>query len=169
MSDSQDPEELAKDEASTVEPVDDRKPGFWTGYMKLQEGLRARSKRLLGLTWGLVMQDRRLLVFPTISAISALGFGVLVFALTPDHGVSSSGNSHAYLLPMIIASAPVTFVTISCGVATASMVNDLLDGNDPSPRRALSLLRRRLGTISQGDARLVKAAWSQHAQLRFNL
>jgi mRNA interferase MazF len=31
------------------------------------------------------------------------------------------------------------------------------------------LLPRRLGTLSQGDARLVKAAWSQHAQLRFNL
>ena len=31
------------------------------------------------------------------------------------------------------------------------------------------LLRRRLGTISQRDARLVKSAWSQHAQLRFNL
>jgi mRNA interferase MazF len=30
------------------------------------------------------------------------------------------------------------------------------------------LLRRRLGTISQADARVVKAAWSQHAQLRFN-
>jgi hypothetical protein len=24
-------------------------------------------------------------------------------------------------------------------------------------------------TISKGDARLVEAAWSQHAQLRFNL
>jgi mRNA interferase MazF len=31
------------------------------------------------------------------------------------------------------------------------------------------LLRRRLWTIFEGDARLVKAAWSQHAQLRFNL
>ena len=29
------------------------------------------------------------------------------------------------------------------------------------------LLRRRLGRISQPDARLVKAAWSQHVQLRF--
>jgi len=29
------------------------------------------------------------------------------------------------------------------------------------------LLRRRLGTISQGDAARVKAAWSQHVQLRF--
>ncbi len=31
------------------------------------------------------------------------------------------------------------------------------------------LLRRRLGTLSLVDARLVKAAWSQHAQLRFDL
>jgi mRNA interferase MazF len=31
------------------------------------------------------------------------------------------------------------------------------------------LLRRRMRTISQGDARLVEAAWSQRAQLRFNL
>ena len=35
---------------------------------------------------------------------------------------------------------------------------------------ALNLILRPLsGTISQGDARLVEAAWSQHAQLRFNL
>jgi mRNA interferase MazF len=30
------------------------------------------------------------------------------------------------------------------------------------------LLRRRLGTISPGDAAQVKAAWSQHVQLRFS-
>ena len=31
------------------------------------------------------------------------------------------------------------------------------------------LLRRRLGILSQGDARIVEAAWSRHAQLRFNV
>jgi len=30
-----------------------------------------------------------------------------------------------------------------------------------------ALLRRRLGTISQADGSRVKAAWSQHVQLRF--
>jgi len=30
-----------------------------------------------------------------------------------------------------------------------------------------ALLRRRLGTISRGDGSRVKAAWSQHVQLRF--
>ena len=30
-----------------------------------------------------------------------------------------------------------------------------------------ALLRRRLGTISRGDAILVKAAWSQHIRLQF--
>ena len=30
-----------------------------------------------------------------------------------------------------------------------------------------ALLRRRLGTISPGDGSRVKAAWSQHVQLRF--
>ena len=29
------------------------------------------------------------------------------------------------------------------------------------------LLRRRLGTISHDDASLIRAAWSQHVQLRF--
>jgi mRNA interferase MazF len=29
------------------------------------------------------------------------------------------------------------------------------------------LLRRRLGRISQGDAQLIRATWSQHVQLRF--
>lgn len=108
----------------------------------------ARSKRLLSLTWSLVTKDRRLLIFPTISAIAALIFGAVAFVLVPGHGADTTGNdSHAYVIPMILASGPITFITICCGVATASLVSDVLDGNDPSPRRALALLRRRLGVI----------------------
>ena len=126
---------------------DDRKPSALTGYVKPREGWLSRSKRLLVLTWRLVTQDRRLLIFPAISAIAALGFGALVFALMPVELFSDSGSSHAFVLPLIIASAPATFVTICCGVATASMVSDLLDGREPSARQAVALLRRRLGVI----------------------
>lgn len=112
-----------------------------------REGWRGRSKHLLRLTWALVAQDRRLLIFPSVAAIAALALGALVFGLMPDHGIGESGGAHAFLVPLIIASGPATFVTICCGVATASMVNDLLDGNEPSARRAMALVRLRLGPI----------------------
>jgi hypothetical protein len=101
----------------------------------------------LALTWALVTQDRRLLIFPSVSAVAGLIFGALVFALMPNHGLGESGNSHAFVVPLVIASAPATFVTICCGVATTSMVSDLLDGREPSARQALALVRRRLGVI----------------------
>lgn len=129
--------------------ADGRTPSAWTGYVKPREGWRRRSKHLLSLTWRLTTQDCRLLIFPTVSAVASLAFGALVFGLTfgPGLDFGETGGSHAFVIPMIIASAPATFVTICCGVATASMVGDLLDGREPSAGRALALLRRRLGVI----------------------
>ena len=54
-------------------------------------------------------------------------------------------------------------------VRNAEELRRLAAGESALALKDKPLLRHRLGAISRGDARLVKAAWSQHAQLRFNV
>lgn len=106
-------------------------------------GRMMRAHRLLTVTWRLVSSDRRLLLFPALSTAGGTALGAIAwFSTSPlEHGRTS------FLIAAIIVSAPLTLLTIGCGVGTASLVSDVLDGREPSIARARALIRKRAGVI----------------------
>jgi hypothetical protein len=106
-----------------------------------------RANRLGRASFEVISSDRRLLVFPALSALVNVLIGGLSFALA-DHLIN--GHSHSRRLILIgglIASYPATFVGIFSGVALAAMLARKLDGQPVDVRDAWRLARRRTGII----------------------
>jgi hypothetical protein len=91
--------------------------------------------------------DRRLLLFPALSALVNVVIGGFSFALA-DRLID--GHSHSRRLILIgglIASYPATFVGIFSGVALAAMLARKLDGQPIDVAEAWRTARRRTGII----------------------
>jgi hypothetical protein len=109
------------------------------------EGRMARGARLLEVSYRLVRSDRRLLLFPVVATVAtaisvAISAAVLVPALHTDHRLT-------LLIVTLVATAPLTLITVACGVGTAAMVADLLEGREPSAARAWAVIRARAPQI----------------------
>jgi len=112
-----------------------------------QESRRQRAGRLLRISWSVVREDRRLLVFPAVSAAVSLLVGAGSFGLARAVG----GGAHArriVLIAGLVASYPATFAAIFCGVALAAVLARRLDGEDARPADGWRAARERIGVIA---------------------
>jgi hypothetical protein len=106
-----------------------------------------RANRLGRASFKVLSSDRRLLIFPALSALVNLLIGGLSFALA-DHLID--GHSHSrrlILLGGLIAAYPATFVGIFSGVALAAMLARKLDGQPIEVSEAWQFARERTGII----------------------
>lgn len=107
-----------------------------------------RAKRLGRLSLGVLRQDHRLIVFPAVTVAVNVVVGGLSF-LAAD-GILG-GPAHVRLLILlagIIASYPVTFVALFCGVALATVLGRTLDGEATTVADGWRVARRRAGVIA---------------------
>jgi hypothetical protein len=106
-----------------------------------------RANRLGRASFAVISSDRRLLIFPALSALVNVLIGGLSFALA-DRLID--GHSHSRRLILIgglIASYPATFVGIFSGVALAAMLARKLDGQPIDVADAWRTARERSGII----------------------
>jgi hypothetical protein len=112
-------------------------------------GSMARGFRLAKASWGVVKQDRELLVLPLISFICSL-LVTAVFALgafgigLPAQG--ESANPALYVLGFVMYVA-LAFVTIFFNAAVIGTAMKRLKGEDASIKDGLALARKHLGSI----------------------
>jgi hypothetical protein len=112
-----------------------------------EEGRWARARRLGEASFAVIRSDRRLLLFPFLSALTNAVLGGLAFAAADG---LISGHRHTrlvILLGTIIASYPTTFVGLFTGVALAAMLRQKLDGERVDVRAGWRCARRRTGII----------------------
>jgi len=113
------------------------------------ESKRQRARRLGRQSWELLRSDRRLIVFPLVSASLSLFLGAASFAVSD--GLIAGGARHArwvIVLGGIIASYPVTFVTLFCGVALAHVLATRLDGHEVPASAGWRAARSKLRLIA---------------------
>ncbi len=102
-----------------------------------------RANRLGAASLQVLRSDRRLLIFPALSALVNVLIGGLSFALA-DGLVGSRGHSRTLILVgALIASYPATFVGIFAGVALATMLHRKLDGEPVSVQEGWRTARER--------------------------
>ena len=114
----------------------------------MQESRRKRTSRLLRLSMDVLRQDRRLFVFPAVSATVSVAFGALSFAISTASFGGVAHTRRVVLLAGIVASYPVTFASLFCGVALASVLASRLDGAEATPADGWRAARERVGIIA---------------------
>lgn len=87
-----------------------------------------RANRLGRASLEVIGKDRRLLIFPAVSAAVNVAIGGLSFALAGNLLGGSSHSRRLILVGGLIASYPATFVAIFSGVALAWMLARKLEG-----------------------------------------
>jgi hypothetical protein len=112
------------------------------------ESRRSRARRLGRLSWQVLREDRRLLVFPLVSAATNLVIGAVAFGLA----AAAEGTSHnhwraVFVIAGVVVSFPLTFVTFYSGVALATVLARKLDGVPVSPADGWQAARERAGII----------------------
>lgn len=116
----------------------------WGG---MPSGRIARGLHLLGMSWSVVRADRRLVVYPAVSAVVSLGLGALAFVVSTD--IVGGGHwKRTVLLASIVVSYPATFVTLFCGVALAAALRAKLDGERVDMALGWRAARQRVGIIA---------------------
>lgn len=114
----------------------------------MPESRTQRARRLGRISLEVLREDRRLWVFPAVSAVVSLGLGGISFGLAAG---LLGGGQHArrvLVLGGIIASYPVTFVALFSGVALACMLTKKLNGEPVSARDGWRAARDRAGLIA---------------------
>jgi hypothetical protein len=106
-----------------------------------------RANRLGRTSLDMVSEDRRLLIFPAVSATVNLLIGGLAFALANNLIGGNSDSRRLILLGGLIASYPATFVAMFSGVALAWMLARKLDGEPVSARDGWLAARERTRMI----------------------
>jgi uncharacterized protein DUF6159 len=100
-----------------------------------------RGWELTTKSWGLVRQDARLLVFPSVSTVLGLAGGLGFFVL-------SSGHSWWVYLALVAAFfLPATVVGTYFGVAFVALGRRALDGHESSVREGFRCANERLPAI----------------------
>jgi hypothetical protein len=105
-----------------------------------------RSWAFLRKSWELIREDRKLLVFPALSAVGFLLAMTGIFVLTGYFGWSS--NSWRYAAVVVLFSYPMTFIATFFGVAFISMARRSLDGESVTVRGGLRCAVERIGVIA---------------------
>lgn len=112
-------------------------------------GSISRGFRLAKASWGVVRQDRQLLLLPIISFFCSLlvmavfGLGALGIGI-PKHG--ESANPALYVLGFVMYVA-LAFVTIYFNAAVIGTAMKRLQGEDASIKDGLALARQHVGKI----------------------
>lgn len=108
------------------------------------ESRRQRARRLALISWSILRSDRRLLIFPAISAIVNLMLGGVAFGLAV-HWIGRSRGT--ILAATIIGAYPIAFVSFFCGVALAAMLDARANGQPAEPAHGWAVARSRLPVI----------------------
>ena len=106
-----------------------------------------RANRLGRASFEVISSDRRLLIFPAVSALVNVLIGGLSFALADNLIDGHSHSRRLILIGGLIASYPATFVGIFSGVALAAMLARKLDGQPIEVGEAWRTARRRTHVI----------------------
>jgi hypothetical protein len=106
-----------------------------------------RANRLGRASYEVISSDRRLLIFPALSAAVNVLIGGLSFALADNLIDGHSHSRRLILIGGLIASYPATFVGIFSGVALAAMLARKLDGEPVEVGAAWRTARQRTGII----------------------
>jgi Family of unknown function (DUF6159) len=114
----------------------------------MQESRRQRTSRLLRISWSVMREDRRLLVFPIVSATVSLLVGGGSFVLARAVAGGPEAERRVFLIGGIVASYPATFAALFCGVALAAVLARRLDGEDARPADGWRVARERIGVIA---------------------
>lgn len=114
----------------------------------MNESRRERAGRLLRLSLRVLREDRRLFVFPLVSAAVSLLIGGLAFAFSTSAFGGGGHVRRVALIAGIIASYPITFASLFCGVALAAVLARRLDGQPATASEGWRAARERLGTIA---------------------
>jgi hypothetical protein len=97
--------------------------------------------------FAVIRSDRRLLVFPAVSATVNVLIGGFSFALADNLIGGGHSSRRLILVGGLIASYPATFVGIFSGVALAAMLARKLDDEPVSTRDGWRVARERTGII----------------------
>jgi hypothetical protein len=106
-----------------------------------------RANRLGRASFEVISSDRRLLIFPALSALVNILIGGLSFALGDNLIDGHSHSRRLILIGGLIASYPATFVGIFSGVALAAMLAKKLDGEPVDVGEAWRMARGRTHII----------------------
>lgn len=100
------------------------------------------------MSWQVLREDRRLIVFPLVSAAVSLLIGAAAFGIADGAFGSSAKWRTVFVVAMLIASFPITFTTLFCGVALASVLARKLDGAEVTASDGWRAARERSGIIA---------------------
>ena len=113
-----------------------------------RESRAKRTRRLVRTSARVLRDDRRLLVFPVVSATFSLGLGAVAFAIGFAGAGGATHTRRIILVATLIASYPVTFVSLFCGVAMASVLQRKLRGEAVTAADGWAAARERAGVIA---------------------
>ena len=117
----------------------------------MAESRRQRAQRLGRQSWQVIREDRRLLVFPLVSAAVNLVIGAVIWTLpAAAFGIAHDKGKYraVFVIGGIIASFPATFVTLFTGVALATVLARKLDGTPVTAADGWHEARQRIGIIT---------------------
>jgi hypothetical protein len=118
------------------------------GALPAQEGRIARGSALLGRSWTFLRANPRLMVLPTLSALSTTIAALILFAPTlvwaTEQGVPLKLALFAATLVSIL---PFTFITTFFNVGFLSMVLEVRGGREATVGQGLAAARGRLRPI----------------------
>lgn len=119
-------------------------------------GVLSRSLALFRSSWGVLRQDKELLILPMVSAITSMVcvapfIGLVILAALPTHG-SAFGNSELSIGPfgyamLFLAYLVGSYVTIFFQAALVLAANERLSGGSPTLGWALSAAAVNAGRI----------------------
>jgi hypothetical protein len=114
----------------------------------MAESRRKRARRLGRQSWQVLRDDRRLLVFPIVSALANLLIGAIVWGAAFGIVHQSHQYRTVFIVGGIIASFPATFVSYYSGVALATVLARKLDGTPVTAADGWKAARERIGIIA---------------------
>jgi hypothetical protein len=118
-------------------------------------GQTGRALRLAKASWGIVTDDKRLLVLPALSAMLILCVGAICF-LPPALFFGRSYLKASIPVAGVLAAYPLTFVSVFFRFAFVVVVSGRLQGRATSIRDGLEIAWNRRGSIAHWS--LVAAA-----------
>lgn len=111
-----------------------------------QEGRISRSWRLTKAAWQVVRSDRALLILAMISGLCGAAAVAVIFGLGGFFGHRTSEGR--FLLILLIASYPLTFISVFFNTAIAAAASAALDGRRLSLGEALAVPVRRIRQVA---------------------
>jgi Family of unknown function (DUF6159) len=128
-------------------PERPRDPAFDATIGPTSEGRIARSLRLAGASWRLLLRYRSLLALEALSVVTVIGGSAAWVAL--GAGAYFAGAGDAALLLLLPAFYFVIGTGVFFSVALVAMASAALDGRDPTIREGVEVAWSRLGLVAR--------------------